>query len=133
MGFYRPKLISNYIAEVSPPSNNRSPLLDAAWQKSCLQNPLLIFREAKRLMRTSSLVDGGRLVGREQERQLLAAFWKETVEQRQGGSLYVSGAPGVGKTALVDEFILQHKAVSSARFSFIIQLTESKSAQKRFD
>ncbi|PGH00527.1 hypothetical protein GX51_05742 [Blastomyces parvus] len=45
----------------------------------------------------------GRLVGRDSERQELASFIQNAVQSRQGGCMYVSGPPGTGKSAMVDE------------------------------
>ncbi|KAA6416084.1 MAG: cell division control Cdc6 [Lasallia pustulata] len=45
----------------------------------------------------------GRLIGREEERNELNDFIKGGIELRLGRSLYVSGPPGTGKSALVNE------------------------------
>lgn len=45
----------------------------------------------------------GKLIGREAERAELTAFISEAVNRRTGASLYVSGPPGTGKSALVQE------------------------------
>ncbi|KAL2372699.1 cell division control protein Cdc6 [Blastomyces gilchristii SLH14081] len=45
----------------------------------------------------------GRLVGRDSERQELSSFIQNAVQSRQGGCMYVSGPPGTGKSAMVDE------------------------------
>ncbi|QSS50129.1 cell division cycle protein [Histoplasma capsulatum var. duboisii H88] len=45
----------------------------------------------------------GRLVGRESERQELTSFIHNVVQSRRGGCMYVSGPPGTGKSAMVDE------------------------------
>ncbi|OJD27374.1 hypothetical protein ACJ73_01238 [Blastomyces percursus] len=45
----------------------------------------------------------GRLLGRNSERQELASFIHNAVQSRQGGCMYVSGPPGTGKSAMVDE------------------------------
>lgn len=39
---------------------------------------------------------------------MLTRFWQEHVEQGVPGSLYISGAPGTGKSALVDELLAAH-------------------------
>ena len=46
-----------------------------------------------------------RLTGRQIERAELRNFISETIQTGSGGSLYVSGPPGTGKSALVDEVI----------------------------
>ncbi|KAL9014530.1 MAG: hypothetical protein Q9173_000831 [Seirophora scorigena] len=47
--------------------------------------------------------DPGRLVGRESERKQLDAFIRDGINRQAGRSLYVSGPPGTGKSALVSE------------------------------
>ena len=81
------------------------------------KNPLLIFREAKSALRTSASVDGGTLVGRDEEREQLHDFWERHVISKKSGSLYVSGAPGVGKSALLDELLTDTKVRNSPSLS----------------
>ncbi|KAJ9190776.1 hypothetical protein DTO021D3_9194 [Paecilomyces variotii] len=45
----------------------------------------------------------GRLVGRDREREQLTSFIQNGVDERRGGCLYVSGPPGTGKSAMVEE------------------------------
>ncbi|KAL1968502.1 hypothetical protein VTN77DRAFT_1712 [Rasamsonia byssochlamydoides] len=45
----------------------------------------------------------GRLVGREKEREELSSFIQTGVQARKGGCIYVSGPPGTGKSAMVEE------------------------------
>ena len=45
----------------------------------------------------------GRLIGRESEREKIESFIRNNVELETGGCLYVSGPPGTGKSALVEE------------------------------
>ena len=44
-----------------------------------------------------------RLIGRDAERTELGTFISQAVESHSGGSVYVSGPPGTGKSALVEE------------------------------
>lgn len=46
-----------------------------------------------------------KLVGRVEERKVITNFWKQTVISGKSGSIYISGCPGTGKTALLDEII----------------------------
>ncbi|PGH11500.1 hypothetical protein AJ79_04875 [Helicocarpus griseus UAMH5409] len=45
----------------------------------------------------------GRLLGRDSEREELSSFIQDAVQSRHGGCMYVSGPPGTGKSAMVDE------------------------------
>jgi cell division control protein 6 len=45
----------------------------------------------------------GRLVGREKERAELSSFIETGMRLRKGGCIYVSGPPGTGKSAMLDE------------------------------
>ncbi|KAF8422870.1 putative cell division control protein Cdc6 [Tirmania nivea] len=45
----------------------------------------------------------GKLVGREEEREKLASYLGERIEGGKGGCLYISGPPGTGKSALLNE------------------------------
>ncbi|OAL70097.1 cell division control protein Cdc6 [Trichophyton violaceum] len=60
-----------------------------------------IFTAAKQLFTRSA--NPGRLVGRENETREMKSFIQESIDSRRGGCIYVSGPPGTGKTALIDE------------------------------
>ena len=45
----------------------------------------------------------GKLIGREEERVKLATYLGERIEDGKGGCLYISGPPGTGKSALLNE------------------------------
>ncbi|KAI8337815.1 P-loop containing nucleoside triphosphate hydrolase protein [Choanephora cucurbitarum] len=45
------------------------------------------------------------LIGRESERERMVAFWKEHVLSNKSGCLYISGKPGTGKTAMLNEIM----------------------------
>ncbi|KAI9101086.1 P-loop containing nucleoside triphosphate hydrolase protein [Phlyctochytrium arcticum] len=63
-----------------------------------------LFQDAKSLFRRNG-ASTHRLVGRTQERATIIKFWETHViaGKAVGASLYISGCPGTGKTALVDE------------------------------
>ncbi|KAJ3156159.1 AAA ATPase [Geranomyces michiganensis] len=63
--------------------------------------PRAVYAKAKTLFRRSTIPE--RLVGRDAERAAILDFWREHVLARRPGSIYLSGIPGTGKTALVDE------------------------------
>ena len=46
-----------------------------------------------------------KIVGRVEEKAELTSFWYDSVAAGKGASIYISGNPGTGKTALVDELI----------------------------
>ena len=56
-----------------------------------------------------------KIVGRVQEKADLTCFWYENVVSERGGSIYISGNPGTGKTALVDELLPE--LIESSGFS----------------
>ncbi|KAJ3147798.1 AAA ATPase [Geranomyces variabilis] len=60
-----------------------------------------VYAKAKTLFRRSTIPE--RLVGRDTERTAVLDFWRDHVLARRPGSIYLSGIPGTGKTALVDE------------------------------
>ncbi|KAI9789648.1 MAG: AAA ATPase [Candelina submexicana] len=60
-----------------------------------------IYNAARQLFVRSA--NPGKLVGRERERAELRTFIRERVASSSGGGLYVSGPPGTGKSALVNE------------------------------
>lgn len=60
-----------------------------------------LYQKAKALFRRTALPS--RLVGRGDERQILVDFWKSHVIANKPGCLYISGMPGTGKTAMLNE------------------------------
>lgn len=62
-----------------------------------------IYGQARQLFSRCS--NPGRLIGRESERAELSSFIQSAVESKSTGCLYVSGPPGTGKSALLDEVI----------------------------
>ncbi|KAJ3085178.1 AAA ATPase [Quaeritorhiza haematococci] len=65
------------------------------------RTPASILQEAKSLFRRCSTPT--RIVGRVSERQCVLSFWEKHVLGGKPGALYISGCPGTGKTALVEE------------------------------
>ncbi|KAJ3105823.1 AAA ATPase [Phlyctochytrium planicorne] len=66
-------------------------------------SPLSIFRSAKNFFRPTSTPK--KLVGRQKERSVIGDFLKDTAVAGKPGSIYISGCPGTGKTALVTEIL----------------------------
>lgn len=48
-----------------------------------------------------------KIVGRIEEKAAFTSFWYDSVAARQGAAIYISGNPGTGKTALVDELLAE--------------------------
>jgi cell division control protein 6 len=60
-----------------------------------------IYSKTRQIFTRSS--EPGRLVGREAEREELTTFVKDCMSKTSGGCTYVSGPPGTGKSAMVNE------------------------------
>ncbi|KAI9808241.1 MAG: hypothetical protein M1825_004698 [Sarcosagium campestre] len=60
-----------------------------------------IYNHARQLFVRSATP--ARLIGRDTEREELLGFMQSRIESKSGGCLYVSGPPGTGKSALVNE------------------------------
>ncbi|PYH93479.1 cell division control protein Cdc6 [Aspergillus ellipticus CBS 707.79] len=60
-----------------------------------------IYSQARQLFARGAA--SGRIVGRDTERDKLVSFIQEGMDSRKGGCLYVSGPPGTGKSAMVQE------------------------------
>ncbi|KAI8982046.1 P-loop containing nucleoside triphosphate hydrolase protein [Mycotypha africana] len=62
-----------------------------------------VFQRAKAIFRRTAIP--ARLIGREEERNYMMTFWKKHVLNNQPGGLYISGMPGTGKTAMLNEIM----------------------------
>ena len=76
-----------------------------------------VYNQARQLFSRCSAP--GRLVGRETERHELSGFVQNSIESESAGCLYVSGPPGTGKSALVDEIIQLHREADSVQLSIV--------------
>ncbi|KAK2750132.1 AAA ATPase [Myotisia sp. PD_48] len=64
-----------------------------------------IYASARQLFTRSAKPN--QLVGRENEKRELELFIDNSLSSKNGGCMYVSGPPGTGKTALIDELCLR--------------------------
>ena len=76
-----------------------------------------IYHQARQLFSRCS--NPGKLVGRDDERNELSAFVSSCIESKSTGCLYVSGPPGTGKSALVDEVSQQLKSADKLTLSVV--------------
>lgn len=72
-----------------------------------------VYSRARQLFTQAS---DGRIIGREAERSQLTAFISTALDTKTGGCTYVSGPPGTGKSALVQEILqtFPEKSVKTA-------------------
>lgn len=70
-------------------------------QTSSPTAPQTVYTKARQLFTRGA--NAGQLVGREAEREKLTSFIEDGIESQIGGCLYVSGPPGTGKSALIEE------------------------------
>ncbi|KAK1062351.1 AAA ATPase [Friedmanniomyces endolithicus] len=76
-----------------------------------------VYNQARQLFSRCS--NPGELVGRESERQEMSTFLDRCLESDSAGCLYVSGPPGTGKSALVDEVCGQCKVKDNVGISTV--------------
>lgn len=74
------------------------------------------FHVAKRAFHRSG---NFKIIGRVEEKAELTRFWYDHVESGRGGSIYISGNPGTGKTALVDELIPELMLMGNNNYKLI--------------
>ncbi|EGF84473.1 hypothetical protein BATDEDRAFT_22550 [Batrachochytrium dendrobatidis JAM81] len=80
-----------------------------------------IFQGAKAAFRRCSTPS--RLVGRERERNIVQQFLLDNPFSCKSGSLYISGLPGTGKTALLEECIRNY-ASNASKLSFPLKIVK---------
>ncbi|OQO07385.1 hypothetical protein B0A48_07082 [Cryoendolithus antarcticus] len=76
-----------------------------------------VYNIARQLFSRSS--NPGKLVGREEERRQLEAFVARCRTQDAAGCLYVSGPPGTGKSALIDEVCQSCEQIEDVKMSVV--------------
>lgn len=75
-----------------------------------------VYSQARQLFARGAT--SGRLVGRDSEREKVSNFIQECVESKKGGCLYISGPPGTGKSAMVNE-VCQDMDLSDVKVSHV--------------
>jgi len=76
-----------------------------------------IYNDARKIFTRSA--NPGPLVGRVKERRELYNFISERVNAVRGGCIYVSGPPGTGKSALVNEICQDLKEIISVKHAYV--------------
>lgn len=76
-----------------------------------------VYNQARQLF--SRCANPGKLVGRDEERQQLSSFVEKSVTSDSAGCLYVSGPPGTGKSALLDEVCQQYQKSGDVSMSVV--------------
>ncbi|KAJ5096928.1 hypothetical protein N7456_007649 [Penicillium angulare] len=75
-----------------------------------------VYSQARQLFARGAT--SGRLVGRDSEREKVSTFVQDCVESKKGGCLYISGPPGTGKSAMVNE-VCQDMDLSDVKVSHV--------------
>ncbi|ORY21187.1 P-loop containing nucleoside triphosphate hydrolase protein [Neocallimastix californiae] len=89
-------------------------------KKNRVLTPALIYQEAKYLFSRSSLP---RFIGREKEKEFIINFWKKYICGDQTSSLYISGCPGTGKSALISHITMKMVEEEHPKISHKIHVT----------
>ncbi|KAK8180294.1 P-loop containing nucleoside triphosphate hydrolase protein [Phyllosticta capitalensis] len=76
-----------------------------------------VYNDARQLFTRGS--QPGRLIGREEERKELREFVSKRAELKTSGCLYISGPPGTGKSALVNEVGQELEADGDVKRAYI--------------
>lgn len=76
-----------------------------------------VYSQARQLFSRCS--NPGKLVGRDNERRELASFVEQSLSSKSAGCLYLSGPPGTGKSALVDEVCEQYRDADNVKLSVV--------------
>lgn len=75
---------------------------------------LSLLKETKKLLKKQE-----KIFCRESEILEITTFWKKCLENKKGGSLYISGSPGTGKTATLAEITESMKAIKHQKIIHI--------------
>lgn len=98
-----------FVGKISKRSTPQTPLTPAAVQT--------VYHQARQLFSRSA--DPGQLIGRDDERNQLKGFLGRCSEIHPSGCLYVSGPPGTGKSAMVNEMTGEAAKASTVKKAYI--------------
>ncbi|KAF8464563.1 P-loop containing nucleoside triphosphate hydrolase protein [Kalaharituber pfeilii] len=73
----------------------------------------------------------GKLVGREEEREKLAKYLGRRIAKGQGGCLYISGPPGTGKSAMLNETLSEIEGKVNKAYINCMVVKDPKGIYKR--
>lgn len=76
-----------------------------------------VYSQARQLFTRS--VESGRLIGRDAERKELTEFVQDCIDKTEGGCTYVSGPPGTGKSAMVNEVTASFETSTTLKMAYI--------------
>ncbi|KAJ2326394.1 AAA ATPase, partial [Coemansia sp. RSA 2681] len=88
-----------------PVTKHSTAAADASGKAAKATKPVSSFVAAKTVLHRSTAPP--QIVGRESEQAAIRQFLQTTVEKGRGGSMYISGNPGTGKTACLQTLIKQ--------------------------
>ncbi|OKL61410.1 hypothetical protein UA08_03895 [Talaromyces atroroseus] len=71
------------------------------WNAGTPATNTTVYTPARQMFARSA--NPGRLIGRDKERAELSSFIENGMRSRKGGCIYVSGPPGTGKSAMIEE------------------------------
>ncbi|KAF7938034.1 hypothetical protein BELL_0011g00180 [Botrytis elliptica] len=76
-----------------------------------------VYTQARQIFTRSS--EPGRLVGRETEKGELKTFVQNCVDKTSGGCIYVSGPPGTGKSAMINEVTTEYEESTTLHKTYV--------------
>ncbi|XP_052815559.1 cell division control protein 6 homolog [Mya arenaria] len=114
-------------------SPHKSPRKSLCQPSSPLKSPSMklgkpdctAYHKAKQMFHTAK---PERLIGRDKETEEVRSFLKGHMSKKTGGSLYISGAPGTGKTAVLTHIIDELKSVHSCKTVYLNCMTLDNSS-----
>ncbi|XP_049900430.1 cell division control protein 6 homolog [Epinephelus moara] len=120
----------------SSPRRQETPAGSPARQNSERKQPVVrLFAEKSRFLNVKQALHTAipeRLLSRESERASIRSFLEEKAMQRVPGSLYISGAPGTGKTACLNCVLQEMKAELSSVQTVVVNCMSLRSSHAIF-